>query len=139
MRAAFTVLMMSCFLIIPWVSCAELTIQSGQYPRIACTNDCYDFGTIASTSIVEHVYEVENHGGAMLSISRVATGCGCTVAKIEPETVQPGNKAKLKVSFNVQGRSGPQLKAIYVHSNDPDMPILRLAMSGTVNLSLIHI
>lgn len=99
-------------------------------PKVACAAPSWDFGRAANSSTVEHVFELANEGGAELQIQKVSTGCGCTAARAGADRVGSGGKTQVSVSLSLAGRTGRQRKSIYVHTNDPERPILMLEMSG---------
>ena len=99
-------------------------------PQLVCTNEFWDFGRQPNTNCVEHVFELANEGTAELKITRVHTTCGCTAARTGTDRVAPGGKTAVTVQFNLAGRTGAQHKSIYIDSNDPQNPIVRLEVTG---------
>ena len=99
-------------------------------PKAVCAVPVWDFGRVSNTSRVEHVFELANAGLAPLQIQRVATGCGCTAAQTGADHIEPGGKTQVTVRFNPAGRTGMQRKGVYVHTNDPEMPVLHLELIG---------
>jgi hypothetical protein len=106
-----------------------------QGPRITCDAPEFNFGSADSQSTVEHTFVLRNIGDTTLEISQVRPACGCTVADISSRSVPPGQESRVTARLNLQGRSGHQSKAIMIHSNDPETPILRLNMEGDVSQS----
>ena len=109
-------------------SASGLTAQ----PRIVCTEPNFDFGRVIGTNEVTHAFRIANEGDASLNIIRIHAGCGCTEAKAGSDSISARSSTDLTVRFKTAGRAGPQRKSIYVHSNDPQSPILRLEMSGDI-------
>ncbi len=101
-------------------------------PKISVRTDKYDFGKVKQNTTVTHEFEILNNGNADLVIKNVKASCGCTVAKPSKEVIKPGSSAKIKVSFNTDRRRGIQRKHVYVFSNDPQKPELRLTFTATV-------
>jgi len=101
-------------------------------PRIFCEQPEFNFGTVDSQNTIEHTFVLKNIGDTTLEISEVRAACGCTVANISPKTVPPGETSQLTARLNLQGRSGPQSKAITINSNDPQNPSYRVNMAGTI-------
>lgn len=99
-------------------------------PRAVCEAPSWDFGRASNTNTVEHVFELANEGGAELQIQKVYAGCGCTAAQTGADHVGPGGKTQVSVRLNLAGRTGSQRKSVYVHTNDPLQPVLRLELSG---------
>lgn len=122
-----------------WIGVAEIGAQdtnlvagSAAQPRIVCLEPNFDFGRAIGTNDVSHAFKIVNEGDAPLKITRIHVGCGCTEAKVGADTIAPHSFTDLTVQFKTAGRVGPQRKSIYVHSNDPQSPILRLEMGGDI-------
>ena len=99
-------------------------------PKIACDAPVHDFGKMDNSQQVEHEYVLKNVGTTQLEISNVRPSCGCTVANISERSVAPGAETRVLTRLNLQGRSGPQHKAIVVESNDPQQPQFILTLQG---------
>ncbi len=101
-------------------------------PKLMVKNLNHDFGTIVEGQVVSYKYEIENKGTAELRISNVSASCGCTAAKPEKMNLKPGEKTFVQVEFNSENRLGPQEKFVYISSNDPANPDLKLTFTGVV-------
>jgi hypothetical protein len=101
-------------------------------PRISTQQIEHNFGDIQSGKTVTHNFILSNTGDDNLVIKNVHATCGCTVAKPQKETLAPGESTKLKVDFNSAGRRGPQEKTVYVKTNDPKKPELKLKITANV-------
>ncbi len=107
-------------------------------PKIEITPASYDFGDIQYKDIVSRGFKIKNTGNAVLSITRVATSCGCTTAKVVKTTLEPGEETELEVIYNSglmtggHGK-GQQERIIYIKSNDPVNPQIEALIYGTVN------
>ena len=109
-----------------------LFIHAQPAPKIIAKVDHFDFGTVIEGEMVTHSFEIENTGDANLSILRVNASCGCTAAKPEKSLLKPGEKTFVHVEFNSEARLGPQAKFIFIYSNDPKTPELKLSLTGVV-------
>jgi len=98
------------------------TIISAQQikPQIFSPNPEHDFGNVIEGNIVEHEYEIENRGNAILRLSFVRASCGCTAAQPTKRELLPGEKTTIKVQYDSHGRKGFEQKYVYVFSNDAD-------------------
>lgn len=92
----------------------------------------FNFGTITSDQVVEHVFKLTNQGISELLIRKVSASCGCTAARPVKEIVGPGESTEIKASFNAAGREGSQKKAITVITNDPKRSKTILWINGVV-------
>lgn len=101
-------------------------------PKIVSTNPEHNFGEILEGQVVSHTYEIVNTGNADLKIDKVQASCGCTAAQPAKKLLKPGEKTTIKVEFDSSNRMGFQQKYVYVFSNDPDLPQLRLSFSALI-------
>jgi hypothetical protein len=77
-----------------------------------------------------------NKGKRPLRIRRVRTSCGCTAAQMSKDVFEPGEKGTLSVTFRFEGRTGKQLKTIFVTTDDPDKPTTHVELTGTLPWNL---
>ncbi|MCC7201401.1 MAG: DUF1573 domain-containing protein [Nitrospirae bacterium] len=105
-------------------------------PRISFTSDHYNFGNVLQGKTVEHTFLFENKGTEDLWIKEVTTSCGCTAALVSSNTVKPGEKGEIRVSYDSQGRAGKVSRTITIVSNDPVEPVKELAIEAIVAPSM---
>lgn len=99
-------------------------------PKIKFDQTVYDFG---KTSQVEHVtgrFTFQNVGDGVLQMGKPTTTCGCTVAGVKPEVLQPGEKGELTFSLNLGRTRAILQKNIVVTSNDPENPKVTLTVKA---------
>ncbi len=101
-------------------------------PRLQIENHSYDFGTIRQGETIKTEIKITNTGRSKLNIRETKATCGCTVSKPEKSNLKPGESSTIKVSFDSAGRSGEQLKAITVYSNDPLNPTQKITISASI-------
>lgn len=92
----------------------------------------YDFGNIKEDGgKVSHEFEFTNTGKAPLKIESARAECGCTKPEYPHEEIAPGEKGKIKVTFNPLGRPGGFTKVVTIRSNaNPGKTTLKIR--GTV-------
>lgn len=98
-------------------------------PKIAVTEDFYDFGTIGATDIVSHVFIIQNIGEGPLTISRAYTTCGCTTADFSATTIPPGKAVVMTLTLDAgyHDVSGQTVRrGVIIENNDPHMPELEI-------------
>lgn len=100
-------------------------------PRIAFTEEKFDFGDIHQGDKVEHVFKFENSGTEPLILTDVRSTCGCTVPKWPREPIPPGQKSKITVRFNSAGKMGKVNKVVKIVSNAVD-PITQVTISTNI-------
>ncbi len=101
-------------------------------PRLAVDQPTFNFGAITQGKKVDHVFTFTNKGDAPLTIEQVRTSCGCTAANIASRLIEPGKKGEVKVTFDSTNFAGNISKTVFVHSNDPQLPIYSLILQGSV-------
>jgi hypothetical protein len=102
-------------------------------PKISYQESNFDFGDVNEGEVVVHNFEIYNTGGDVLKINHVRASCGCTAVKPEKDVLEPGEGTTIKVSFNTTRRKGKQRKHVYVLSNDPENPEVRLSFTANIN------
>ena len=92
----------------------------------------YDFGQADEGDVVEHTFSFTNTGAAPLVIRDIKTTCGCTTPSYTREPILPGEKGKIDVRFNTQGKRGRQNKVVTIYAN-VEGSISKIAIKGNVN------
>ncbi len=101
-------------------------------PKINIKEKEFDFGSITQGDVVTHDFNFENIGDAALIIGKVIPSCGCTIGKLNKDTIQPGNKGKIEVTFNSDRFTGKQHKSLTITSNDPANPSEKISFTAFV-------
>ncbi|NIM08751.1 MAG: DUF1573 domain-containing protein, partial [Planctomycetales bacterium] len=81
-------------------------------PKIEFDRLVYDFGTTSMVQSVSGAFTFTNTGDATLEVRKPSTTCGCTVAGVEPDVVEPGGTGTLKFTMNVKNADGRLQKFI---------------------------
>ncbi len=77
----------------------------------------WSFGDIREEGgAVSHIFEFTNGDSTPIAIDRVATSCGCTTPEYPRGVVEPGEKARINVTFDPNGMPGEFSKSITVVS-----------------------
>ena len=64
-------------------------------------------------------FKYENTGDKPVRFKSIRTSCGCTVAQTQKEEVPPGEKGEITATLKIGGRTGTQVKAVTVDTDDP--------------------
>ncbi len=107
-------------------------ITTVRKPIIFFEKPDFNFGKVYNGQQVEYIFKFENRGNDTLKIKRVRPTCGCTAVILTNNTIPPGKKGEIKTTFRSGAYRGNVKKSISVLSNDPDTPIYKLTISGTV-------
>ena len=144
MKPFFQILMISCLFTV-LVSCKSNTSgktastketgSTGQ-PQIKFDTDMHDFGEVVEGEKVSYTFKFTNTGKGLLVITGIASSCGCTVGEYTKDTIKPGARGNVIVSFDSWKNAGFQQKSVTVNSNtNPSFQMLRIkAMVLSANL-----
>jgi len=106
--------------------------EAARAPKLTLSEVVHDFGKVKQGAAVSTEFMIKNTGKSPLNIRKTHSSCGCTVAELAKETLQPGEEVVLKVTFNTSGRRGTQQKSITIYSNDPLKPVQRVTVKASV-------
>ena len=118
---------------------AVIQINPASKARIEFISDTWDFGSMPRGSVVAHAFKFKNVGQDTLIIGKVKPTCGCTTAPLSSNSVPPGGEATITASFDSEKFNGRVSKYIYVDSNDPIRPYLKISFTATINNPLQNI
>src|SRR5206468_5981602 len=101
-------------------------------PKIQFAEMAFDFGKVKPTDKPVHEFIFTNTGKALLEITDVRPGCGCTTAGAWDKQVEPGKTGSIPLQFNSANFGGAVAKSATVTCNDPGQSNLVLQNKGTV-------
>ncbi|MCD8317947.1 MAG: DUF1573 domain-containing protein, partial [Paraprevotella sp.] len=95
-----------------------------------------ELGTFTEDNpVVSCTFTFTNKGDAPLVIHQAIASCGCTVPTYTTLPVPPGEKGKIEVTYNGNGKlPGRFKKSITVRTNARE-PMVRLYITGVMNES----
>jgi hypothetical protein len=97
-------------------------------PVIQFETTFFDFGRITALGTVSGVFKFKNAGDGVLKIEPPKPSCGCTDAKVTPDTLAPGESGEITYKINLDHPTGQVQKHIAIYSNDPKTPDVDLVM-----------
>ncbi len=97
-------------------------------PRIQFEQTVYDFGKTSQVAAVSGVFKFKNAGEGVLRLEPPKPSCGCTVAELKPDTLQPGETGELPFTLHLGPVKAQFEKRIAVKSNDPQTPEVSLTI-----------
>jgi len=101
-------------------------------PKIEFAIQVFDFGKVSAGELVRHDFVFTNTGRALLEITDVRPGCGCTTAGTWDRRIKPGQTGVIPLQFNSANFNGKVTKSATVTCNDPGKSNLVLQITGTV-------
>ncbi len=75
-------------------------------------------------------FKYENTGDKPVRFKSIRTSCGCTVAQTQKEEVPPGEKGEITATLKIGGRTGTQVKAVTVDTDDPAHAVTVLTLKA---------
>ncbi|MEX0966823.1 MAG: DUF1573 domain-containing protein [Bacteroidia bacterium] len=105
---------------------------AAQGPVMTLETDNHNFGQINEGEKAEYEFEFTNTGDAPLVISDISRTCGCTTPSYSKDPVMPGEKGKIKVVFDSEGRPGRFHKSITVTTNEKGNSRNQIYLRGQV-------
>ncbi len=99
-------------------------------PTIQFDRMVYDFGKTSQVTTVSGVFKFKNVGDAILKVEAPKPSCGCTVAELKPDTLQPGESGELPFTLHLGVVKAQLEKHIAVKSNDPKTPEVSLTIKA---------
>lgn len=94
----------------------------------------YDLGALDEGELYQRAFTIANSGDKPLEVKVVRVGCGCTTI-LHPKKkldIAAGGSIEARFSFNTEGMEGDETKYIYIESNDPETPLLKLKLTARV-------
>ena len=96
--------------------------------KISFVEKSHDFGTIKEANgPVSYEFEFKNVGNEPLVILSARASCGCTRPEYPEKPIKPGEKGKIKITYNPAGRPGEFDRKIKIQTNDKNRrPVLKI-------------
>ncbi len=92
-------------------------------PVISVLPDTLNFGKITPRQFLQDTLIVLNRGTDTLVIEGVETSCGCTNATPQSSQVPFMGSAVVRVSVNIDGKTGMFYQWVHLKTNDPATPV----------------
>jgi hypothetical protein len=103
----------------------------GCRPRIAFESLIADCGVVSSSdSEVRTEYRFVNKGSCDLEITSVSTSCTCLEVQRPTSVTRPGDDGYIRVTYRPNKSGGSFIQEVFVRTNDPEMPLVRLKAIG---------
>jgi Protein of unknown function (DUF1573) len=112
---------------------ATVTRQRAQYPPLDIPKAMLTLGDVKAGESVNATFEWQNVGTVPSKIrSYDAGGSNATSISFDKKITRSGETQKMKIIFNTEGKSGQWTEMIYVHTNLPEMPLLRFSLQMNI-------
>ena len=91
----------------------------------------YNFGTIRSDQVKQHLFEISNTGTEPWNILAIESECGCTVADPAKTVLLPGESTTIALSYDPKGKMGIQSSSVRIYHTADKEPLI-LSVSAEV-------
>lgn len=105
---------------------------SGPQPKLQVEPQVWEFGTVWSGMPVSTMIKLTNVGDAPLKLKYPHGCCGRVGVIIKQRELASGESTEIKVSYNSRDRLRDVHQAVFIHSNDPVNPRVRVPILGIV-------
>jgi uncharacterized protein DUF1573 len=99
---------------------------------VVAAKTMHDFGTVEQGTPVDHQFALKNTGRQIVRIEGTQSSCGCTVAAVEGQLVNPGAITWVRVTLDTTPLAGRTTKTVTVYTSDARTPLVQLALAGVV-------
>lgn len=79
------------------------------------------FQRVPEDKVIEARYTFRNAGSAPVTIKSLRSSCGCTTAKLDKKTYEPGETGDVTLRFTFGDRKGNYLKGVTVTTDEKDV------------------
>ncbi len=104
--------------------------------RLKFDSTVCDFGTTNTPPSLTGTFTFQNSGSTPMMLRRPVTSCGCAVASVKPERLQPGKRGELvfTITLAVYMRGAIE-KQIYIQADNPgEMGVTLIAKANLIPL-----
>jgi hypothetical protein len=95
----------------------KITLEADGQPMLKFETTTHDFGKIVEGTQAVYEFKFTNTGKTALILTDVIPPCSCTTPDWPKEPILPGKTAKIKVTFDSNGKPGNFSKTITVKHN----------------------
>lgn len=88
--------------------------------------------TVKAGSTVQREFEIKNNGKQDLIIRKISSPGHIKVDQNKGSTLKPGQKLKIKLTYNSKGKIGAESSVIKIYSNDTQSPVVVVPVKGEV-------
>jgi hypothetical protein len=111
---------------------ASSSAQQPAAPRAVVPFTTYAFGDIYIGETISQIFVIRNEGNADLLIKDFIGACGCEVLGVD-KVIAPGKEGSARIEIGTTSQSSGELfKIALLHTNDPERPTIRFALTANI-------
>lgn len=107
--------------------------DSGTANAVSAEPATLDLGTVQAGARVEGSITLHNSSDHAVTIAKVATSCGCTVARLDGDAIAAHGSLDIQVALQANGRHGSELRRAVTVVFDGEMAPLRIPVQAVVH------
>jgi Protein of unknown function (DUF1573) len=99
------------------------------------------FGVMAQDDEGAREWVIKNAGEGDLKLTQGEHTCSCTIASLkgtETAVLKPGESTPVKLKWETRKNDGVYEKSSSINTNDPQRPVIKFAVSGTVRPPIVR-
>ena len=112
------------------------TVTPQSTVTLATVDPVADLGTVVKGDSATHAFVLRNTGDAPVTIERVTSSCGCTVAEFD-ETIPPGGEGTVRAELDTLMVNGSGSSSIEVYVAGQEAPAATLRLDYNVITKLL--
>jgi Protein of unknown function (DUF1573) len=97
----------------------------------------HEFGSVARAAKVEYAFVITNPYKEDIHISSVRTSCGCTIPRIQKETLKSWEKGAIIAEFNTRAFTGQRGARVTVTIDQPQYAEVQLQVHGYIRTDVV--
>ena len=105
-------------------------------PKAVVESFEHNFGVMAPNAEDSCEFVIKNEGNAPLTLFDAGKTCFCVGFKVKDRIVQPGQSVVAELAWNTKFPSDEYRHGASLRTNDPDQPLLKFRVSGSVLTTL---
>ena len=109
--------LLSLFVLVSLCFVSQAQTKNPNGPIFKFIEETHDIGNLKEGTQAQVDFVFVNAGKEPLIIQNCSASCGCTTPDWTKEPVMPGQKGKITVKYNTEGRVGTFNKTVYIASN----------------------
>ncbi len=99
------------------IQSVDLIQEDSTGAEVTFAEEIHDFGSKKIGSQLEYTFEFRNDGNEDLIIEDIEIPCDCNTAKVDKNTIKPGESGFLTMTFDTKGYEGHAVKSVYLITN----------------------
>jgi hypothetical protein len=104
---------------------------------LICPAPEHDAGEARTGAKLSHTFRLVNQGSQAVEVRKVKAGCGCTLATVSRQTIEPGGTAELRMEVSTVTQAvGPNAwRADVIHSGGELTVVMRARLQAEVRIT----